>query len=285
MASKNDTLNRELRTRIKAGQANLWNHGSGLCFALAKNGRAEWVFRFTFGGKRRVMTLQPFRDTISDAEFKKLELRAIELRNQVKDGIDPLAQRQTNGSVPTTSGETFRSVAEAYISTQRAGWKNEKHADQWESTLTDFVYPHIGSKKPSEIGIDDVLRVLQQPHRKRNSGKAAPLWEAVPETASRVRMRIEKIISAAKSKGVGSADRDIRALWAGHTNPAIWKDGLEHWLAKNKAASSHFAALPYRDVPEIVAELLPKFDFSAGCGLSEQGLEFGERHLDWVEVW
>lgn len=263
MASRIDTLNKELRARIKAGQANLWSHGNGLCFALAKTGRAEWVFRFTFGGKRRVMTLQPFGDAVSDKDFKALELRAIELRDMVKSGVDPLAQRKVNGSAPTSAGETFREVAEAYIATQRGGWKNEKHADQWESTLKEFVYPIIGNMQPHEIGIEDVLRVLQQSHKKRNSGKAVPLWEAVPETASRVRMRIEKVISAAKSKGIGSADRDIRALWSGHINPAKWSDGLEHWLVKDKSASSHFAALPYADVPSIVQDLLGKIDFSS----------------------
>ncbi|TDR30311.1 tyrosine-type recombinase/integrase [Aquamicrobium defluvii] len=209
------------------------------------------------------MTLQPHSDPISDADYKKLELRVLELRDLVKGGVDPLAQRKANGAAPANTGETFREVAEGYIASQRGGWKNEKHADQWESTLTQFVYPHIGNMRPHEIGIEDVLRVLQQPHRKRNSKRAAPLWDSVPETASRVRMRIEKIISAAKSKGVGSGDRDIRALWTGHVNPAIWKDGLEHWLAKDKSAGDHFAALPYRDVPAIVQALLGKRDFSS----------------------
>lgn len=263
MALKIDSLNRELRARTKAGKANLWSHGDGLCFALAKNGRTDWIFRFTFGGKRRVMTLASHTDPISDAEFKKLELRAIELRDLVKSGIDPLAQRKINGGAPTNAGETFREVAESYIASQRVGWKSGKHADQWECTLRDFVFPIIGSMKPHQIGIEDVLRVLQQPHKKRNNGKAAPLWKSVPETASRVRMRIEKVISAAKSKGVGSADRDIRALWSGHTNPAIWKDGLEHWLAKDKAAPSHFAAVPYGEVPTIIAGLIDKRDFSS----------------------
>lgn len=263
MASKIDSLNKELRTRIRAGKPNLWSHGNGLCFALAKTGRADWCFRYTFGGKRRVMTLQPHSDPISDVDYKKLELRAIELRDLVKGGVDPLAQRKINGTAPTSGGETFREVAEIYIASQRGGWKNEKHADQWESTVKEFIYPLVGNMRPHEIGIEDVLRVLQQPHRKRNSKKALPLWDSVPETASRVRMRIEKIISAAKSKGVGSADRDVRALWSGHINPAKWSDGLEHWLVKNKSAGDHFAAIPYGDVPAIVQELLGKRDFSS----------------------
>lgn len=263
MASKIDSLNKELRNRVRAAKPNLWSHGNGLCFALAKNGRSDWCFRYTFGGKRRVMTLQPHSDPISDKDFKALELRAIELRDMVKSGIDPLAQRKTNGSAPTNSGDTFRDVAEAYIATQRGGWKNAKHADQWTSTLKEFVYPIIGNLRPHEIGIEDVLRVLQQSHRKRNSKNTLPLWESVPETASRVRMRVEKIISAAKSKGIGSADKDVRAFWSGHVNPAKWSDGLEHWFVKDKSVSDHFAAVAYRDVSEILQELFGKRDFSS----------------------
>ncbi len=112
MASKIDSLNKELRTRIRTGTPNLWSHGNGLCFALAKSGRADWVFRYTFGGKRRVMTLQPHSDHISDKDYKALELRAIELRDLVKGGVDPLAQRKANGAAPTNTGETFREAVD-----------------------------------------------------------------------------------------------------------------------------------------------------------------------------
>lgn len=264
MAAKIDSLNRELRARIRAGKANLWSHGNGLCFALAKHGRADWVFRFTISGRRRVMTLQSYGDGISDKEFKALELRAIELREMVANGIDPLAQRKNLGSAQTNSGETFREVATAYVETQRPGWKNEKHAEQWTATLQTFAFPIIGNMLPHEIGIEDVLRVLQQPHKVRGKGRSAPLWEAVPETASRVRMRIEKVISAAKSKGIGSADRDARGRWANHVNPARWEDGLEHWLSRSSgSADNHFAAIPYKDVPPLMTELLTKADLSS----------------------
>lgn len=263
MASKIDTINRELRNRIRTGKAGLWGYGDGLSFALSASANATWAFRYTIAGKRRVMTLQAHTDPISDADFMRLQLRAIELRDVVAQGIDPLAARQRTGNAPIGKGDTFKTVAESYIASQRAGWKSAKHADQWEATLRDFVYPIIGNMQPHEIGIEDVLKVLQQQHRKRDSKKATTLWESVPETASRVRMRIEKVISAAKSKGVGNADKDIRALWSGHTNPALWQDGLEHWLAKDKSASSHFAAMPYTDVSAIVQALIGKSDFSS----------------------
>lgn len=263
MATKIDVLNRELRNRIKAGKPNLWSHGNGLCFALAKNGNASWTYRYSINGKRRVMTLEPFREPISEKRLKELEMAAIEYRDQIKAGIDPLDRRKRNGIASASSGQTFRETAEAYISTQRVGWRNEKHADQWKSTLETFVYTHIGALRPHEISIEDVLRVLQQPHRRRNGVKARPLWEAVPETASRVRMRIEKIISAAKSKGLGSGNPETKSLWLHHVNPARWEDGLEHWLARNSKANSHFKAMHYGDVPELFAQLRPKTDFSS----------------------
>ncbi|WP_244480394.1 site-specific integrase [Rhizobium sp. Root1220] len=262
MATKIDLLNRELRNRIKAGRPNIWSHGNNLCFSLAKNGRASWVYRYTINGKRRVMTVQAFDDAISEKELKSLEVLAIEYGEQLKSGVDPLNIRGHSKAVAKT-GDTFQEVAEAYIRTQRSGWKNAKHAEQWTSTLEDFVYPLIGSMLPHEIGIADVLRVLQQSHKRRNNGKAGQLWEVVPETASRVRMRIEKIISAAKSMGVGNANREIRARWANHTNPARWDDALEHWLTSQSRSSSHFAALPYQDVGPFVQELLAKRDFSS----------------------
>lgn len=263
MAPKIDALNRELRGRVKAGQPNIWGHGNGLSFVLAKGGRASWGFRFTLDGKRRLMTLAPFRDAIAERDFKALEIHAIELRDMVKAGIDPLAQRRRAVNAKAVDNETFREIAESYIESQRPGWKNPKHAEQWVRTLAEFVYPHIGAMQPHEIGIEDVLRVLRQPHKRRNSKTAVPLWDAVPETASRVRMRIEKVISAAKSRGIGNANRDIRARWHNHINPARWEDGLEHWLTNKKQSDAHFAALPYHEVPAIISVLLKKSDFSS----------------------
>ncbi|RUV62634.1 site-specific integrase [Mesorhizobium sp. M1A.F.Ca.IN.022.02.1.1] len=260
MASKIDTLNRELRNRIKVGQANLWSHGNGLCFALSANGKPTWVFRYTFDGKRRVMTLGPHNDPISDRQFKELEMAAIEHRDQVKAGIDPLTASKPKQSKTTGDG-TFEDVARDYIATHSGNWRNDKHRAQWTATLETYVYPKIGRKLPHEIGVDDVLAVLQQQHIRR--GKRLPLWDAVPETASRVRMRIETVIAAAKSKSMGSANPDIKAMWKDHHNPAKWEDGLEHWLGKGKQSKGHHAAMAFADVPGFVQQLQTKTDFSA----------------------
>jgi integrase len=263
MATKIDTLNRELRNRVKAGQPNLWSHGNGLCFALAKNGKASWVIRYTIDAKRRVMTLEPHIDPVTDRKFKELEMIALEHREKIKAGIDPLALREaTANRSKSTAGDTFETVARDYIATHKANWRNEKHATQWANTLETYVYPKIGSSMPYEISVDDVLSVLQQSHIRR--GEQLPLWDAVPETASRVRMRIETIIAAAKSKALGSANPEIKALWKDHHNPAKWEDGLQHWLGKKgKQFKSHFAAMPFADVPAFAQELQTKTDYSA----------------------
>ncbi|MER9258996.1 tyrosine-type recombinase/integrase [Mesorhizobium sp. M0619] len=261
MASRIDTLNRELRDRIKAGQANLWSHGNGLCFALAKTGKATWVFRYTFAGCRRVMTLAPHNDPINDRQFKELEMAAIEHRDQVKGGIDPLAALKPTPA-KTTCDDTFEHVARDYVATHSANWRNDKHAAQWSSTLETHVYPKIGRKLPYEIDVDDVLAVLQQPHIRH--GKRLPLWDAVPETASRVRMRIETVIAAAKSKALGSANPQIKALWKDHSNPAKWEDCLEHWLGKKgKQSKGHHAAMAFVEVPAFMQALRNKTDYSA----------------------
>ena len=101
-----------------------------------------------------------------------------------------------------------------------------------------------------------MLAVLTQQHIRR--GKRLPLWDAVPETASRVRMRIETVIAAAKSKAMGSVNPEIRAMWKEHHNPAKWEDGLEHWLGKGKQSKGHHAAMAFADAPGFVQELQPK---------------------------
>lgn len=134
MASKIELLNKELRNRIRVGKPNIWSHGGGLCFSLAKNGKSSWVFRYSFAGKRRVMTLHAYEAPITERDFKALELLALEHADQIAQGIDPLDIRNNAKTVART-GETFRETAEAYIEAQRPTWKSEKHGEQWAATL------------------------------------------------------------------------------------------------------------------------------------------------------
>jgi integrase len=129
---------------------------------------------------------------------------------------------------------TFESAAEQYITANRAGWRNAKHAAQWTATLTRYAYPTFGRTAVADVGVVDVLKVLQ------------PIWATKPETASRLRGRIEAILDYSKVHG-----------WRAGENPARWKGVLEMTLpARAKVRRvEHHAALPYAAVPKLLLTL------------------------------
>lgn len=241
----------------------MWTHERGLYLVIAKSGSAYWALRYsTRAGQRRLMTLETY-EPIDIAMLKAMEARAAELQKQIKAGRDPLAERDgAAGKAIATANradaETFEEVAREYIQQHKDGWKNPKHRQQWENTLTTYVYPKIGNKQPHEITTDDVLGVLRQEHER--AGKKGTLWTGARETASRVRMRIETVIGAAKAKGM--TNPETKAIWKDHQNPAQWKDHLEHWL-NGKQSRGHFTAMDWKNVPAFMTELREKPDYSA----------------------
>lgn len=256
---------RTIQTLVEAAEPGLWAHRYGLSLSIGKSGSATWAYRYSApDGKRRLMTLETVNsnEPITAASLKALEVQAEGLRLKVRAGHDPLAARDAAANKPERSAgpriDTFENVARDYIAQHECDWKNDKHRAQWTATLSTYVYGKIGNKAPHEITTDDVLDVLRQDHTR--NGKTGPLWKSARETASRVRSRIEIVIAAAKAKGL--SNRETKELWRGHANPAAWKDNLEHWL-NGKQSKSHFAAMPFADVPAFVAELREKTDYSA----------------------
>jgi integrase len=142
------------------------------------------------------------------------------------------------------------------METHRGEWKNAKHAKQWESTLAAYVYPTIGKLPVADIDTGLVLGVLQQPMTDR--GETLTLWNARPETASRLRGRMESVLDWAKVRGFRQGE-----------NPADWKT-LKHTLpARNKVKKvEHFAALPYAEIGAFMVALRRK------RGMSARALEF-----------
>ena len=128
---------------------------------------------------------------------------------------------------------TFKQCADAYVEANRAGWKNPKHAKQWASTFRKTTAA-INDLPVAGIDVGLVLKVLE------------PIWEAKPETAARVRGRIERVLSWAKVHGYRGGD-----------NPAAWRGNLDHILPKKSriAAVEHLDALPYAQIPAFMAEL------------------------------
>ncbi len=220
--------------------------GGGLYLRVSAAGAKSWVFRFQLDGKRRDMGLGPFPD-IGLAEARG---KASVHRRQRHEGIDPLdakaADRQAQ-RVSVAKGRTFRECAAEFIEKHRAGWRNAKHAAQWTATLETYVHPVIGDLPVSAIDAGLVVQVLD------------PIWTQKPETAGRVRGRIEAVLDAATVRGFRQGP-----------NPAQWKGNLAHILpARGKVRKiEHHAALPFDDMPEFLAALRGRE------GMSARALEF-----------
>lgn len=205
----------------------------GLHIWVKPNGTKYAIFRYNFNNNQHNMSLGSFPSlSISEARIK-----AQQYRDQIDSGINPMdikndAKKQSKQL--QAKKITFREFAAECIKTKRAEWTNQKHGDQWEYTLEEFAYPIIGDKHLDEITMEDVLEIL------------TPIWTTKTETASRLRGRLEWVLAAATT----------RKLRYG-INPAQWKNFLQTILpAPNKVKKVvHHKALPYRQVPELTANL------------------------------
>ena len=207
--------------------------GAGLHLCVKATGGKSWIFRYRFGGKEREMGLGPLH-TVSLAEARE---KALAQRKMLLEGVDPLAAKQASEvqrKLAEASVITFDSAATSYIASHRAGWKNEKHAEQWTNTLTTYASPVFGSLPVADVTTALVLRVLQ------------PIWTTKTETASRVRGRIEKVLDWCKTQGYRTGD-----------NPAAWRGHLENLLSAPQKTKKveHHPALPWREVGAFMQEL------------------------------
>src|SRR5215471_8297918 len=208
------------------------NVGTGADGAITKS----WIFRFN-DGRERQMGL----GALAIVGLAEARQRAVQARKLRLDGIDPIEHRRRQRAAQREAEarvRTFQQVANEYLLRFEPSWKNWCHTVQWRVTLADYVYPVLGGMDVEKITTDDVLRVL------------LPIWGAKPETASRVRGRIESVLSFA---GIDP-------------NPARWRGHLEHRLAKRNRARDvkHLAALDWREMPAFMAELRNRdFDIAA----------------------
>ena len=215
----------EVARAVKARKVGMLNDGGGLYL----KGGSSWIFRYALNGRKRDLGLGPALDiSLADARGRAAEARRLRL-----DGKDPIEARRASRAAlaPAT---TFAQAGADYIKAHAPGWRSEKHMRQWETSLASFVYPVIGSMAVGAIGVADVLRVVTS------------LWSATPETANRVRNRIELVLDAARARGLRHGD-----------NPARWKGHLDHLLPRRSKMGSvkHFAAINYGEVPAFLAHL------------------------------
>jgi integrase len=192
------------------------------------------------GGKRVEIGLGA-EAAVSLAGARKV---AVEMREAVALGQNPKTIMKPEAEPDTPKNWTFSDFAEEYISSIEAGWKNPVHRQQWRQSLRDHAHL-ISSKALPDITTDDLLAVLQ------------PIWLTKPQTASRVRGRIERILDAAKVRGFIPRDQ---------INPARLKGHLDFLLAKQpKLIRGHHAALPYQDLPIFMAALATRPAIAARC--------------------
>lgn len=194
------------------------------------------MFMWKVDGKRREMGLGSLRDV----PLAKARERAAEARQKLADGLDPIAARDNKPQVMT-----FGEAADALIESMSSSWRNEKHRAQWKMTLTVYCEP-LRTKPVTAIGTEDVLKVLR------------PLWTTKPETASRLRGRIERVFDFARARGRGGGE-----------NPARWRGHLDAVLPKRaKLSRGHHRAMPFDDVPAFIAALRER------DGVAPRALEF-----------
>lgn len=234
-------LNRLIATQLTKLPQGMHPDGGNLWLQVSKWGTRSWIFRFTLNGKQREMGFGPLH-TITLANARVM---AQDARKALLEGIDPIEQRKARREEAARAAAatmTFKQCAEAFIESNKAAWGSTVHAKQWPSTMRDYVYPVIGDLPVRDIDVALVLKVIE------------PIWTAKIETASRVRQRIEKVLSWATVSGYRSGE-----------NPARWAGHLDHMLpAKAKVAKvQHQPAMEYSQLPEFMALLRRRKSTSA----------------------
>ncbi len=197
-----------------------YGDGGGLYLQVTPGG-ASWVFRYRTVGKLREMGLGPLH-TIGLADARA---RAQEARRQRLEGLDPIEARKAArraAELDAAKAITFKECARRYIAANQPAWRNPKHVAQWGSTLDAYVYPVFGNLPVQAVDVGLVMKAVE------------PIWTTKPETASRVRGRIESILDWAHARGYREGE-----------NPARWRGHLENLLPKKSKVRrvEHHAAL------------------------------------------
>jgi integrase len=217
----------------KANRPGMYADGGGLYLRVTQDNAKNWVFRFMLNGRPRWMGMGP----VALYGLQEARGKAFDARRLRHAGVDPIEARRdarTKERLEAAKAMTFRQCAEGYITSHRAGWRNAKHAAQWEATISTYADPVIGALPVQAIDTGLVLKALE------------PIWTAKPETAGRVRGRLESILDWAKARGYRVGE-----------NPARWKGHLDQLLpARSKVRKvEHHAALPYAELPGFLAAL------------------------------
>lgn len=206
---------------------------SGLLLQITPTGGRTWILRTSVGAKRREIGLGGFPD-VTLAQARE---RARDAKEKIRQGIDPVEERKAARAALVASqrrGMTFADATDKYLAAKLDAFKNAKHRQQWQNTLTTYAMPELGPMLVNDITVQDVLRVLE------------PIWRDKTETASRLRGRIESVLSWATVAGHRTGD-----------NPARWKGNLKELLpaAAKVAKQANQPAVQIDDAPRWFAAL------------------------------
>lgn len=220
--------------------------GRGLYLQITKQRVKSWIFRYERNGKRRYMGLGPvYKVGLAQAREEARKARLL-----VQQGIDPLedrAAKEAQSKAVQASNRTFKECMADYIESHKDSWRSEKHCKQWEATLLEYACPHFGKLNVRLINTPYVLAALE------------PIWKKKTETASRLRERIERVLSWAATKGYREGE-----------NPARWHGHLQELLphpSKIKKVQHH-PSLPYVEMPNFYQAL------QAENGVGARALQF-----------
>jgi integrase len=207
--------------------------GGGLYLQVTATDARSWIFRFALARRRREMGLGPFPD-VSLATARKLAASA---RALAKAGQDPIAARDAQRAhqrLEMSRGVTWDAAVAQFLDGHERTWRNPKHRQQWRNTLTTYAAPVLGGLSVASIGTPEVVKVLD------------PIWQEKPETAFRVRGRIERILDWAKVRGYRAGE-----------NPALWRGHLDKVFPARSAVRKveHHAAVPVDAMPALYGRL------------------------------
>jgi integrase len=229
---------------LRASKPGLHHDGAGLYLRVGRGGAKSWAFRYMRGGVAREMGLGSLiKVSLADARAK-----ADAQRRLLSEGSDPLvekAARQKQERHTAAGTRTFEECARSYIEAHSTGWRSAKHSAQWTSTLRTYVYPVLGDLPVRQIDRAIVIEVLD------------PIWLTKPETARRVRGRVEAIIDFAIARG-----------WRGEGDNPARRGPLVRGLSKQTKKVKHHAALPYTEIGSFMVDLREE------KGIAAAALEF-----------
>lgn len=214
----------------------------GLLIVVKDSGSKSWMLRTMIGNRRCSIGLGPYPEiSLSEARDK-----ARAYKRDIREGKDPLVEkRRIKAGLMRLNGRlTFSEVTRLCHEKRVEGFKNEKHKKDWISSIERFAYPLIGKLPVDEVDLHHILKILE------------PIWTEKTETATRLRQRLEAVLSFATVCGYRKGD-----------NPARWKNHLDAILPKpNKVKKvTHFPALPWQDIGAFMDKLRKRDGMGARC--------------------